>query len=177
MKETTARRLGADRHRFRRIACDKRRATELPMAHYYLAYRALLVVATILPCTASFAPVAHGDAAPAVSLRYHFTPGEILTYSMKSVETAKITIAGQPNDVDTNPVLYQSRYVVHSLDAAGNATLSIQFDPGKSTDVHNGKTTHRTIPANQLSSPSNACIQENDGTQYCVYRGGYGLND
>jgi hypothetical protein len=43
--------------------------------------------------------------------------------------------------------------------------------------VNNGKTTRRVVPPDQLSSPADACIQEYDGTQYCVYRGGYGLND
>ncbi len=139
--------------------------------------RAALVIAGTLALGSSWAPVARADSNAAVSLRYRFTPGEILSYSMKTVETIKTTIAGQPVDTATSTVLYKARYIIHSVDSSGDATLSIEFDPGSETGVHNGKTSHSTVPANRLSTPANACIQENDGTQYCVYRGAYGLND
>ncbi|MDB5059235.1 MAG: hypothetical protein JWO59_2707 [Chloroflexi bacterium] len=126
-------------------------------------------------CWTGALPVARADSA--VTLRYKFVPGEILTYRMTTVSKSLTTIAGQADTRQMSTTSYQSHYVVHSVDAAGNATMSVLFDPGHATDVKNGKATHRIVPPEQLSSPADACIQENDGTQYCVYRGGYGLND
>jgi hypothetical protein len=136
-----------------------------------------MAIAT-LACGTSGIAMVRGDAAvAAVTLRYHFVPGETLTYKMVTVETQHSKIAGQPPTTFAGTTNFQAHYIVHSVDAAGNATMSVVNDPGHATEVTNGKTTHRTVPANQLSSPADACIQENDGTQYCVYRGGYGLND
>lgn len=147
------------------------------MARYGVSYKVVLMIAGALALGGGSLPAARADSSAAVTLRYRFKAGEVLTYSMKTVETIKTNIAGQPADALTSTVLYEARYVVHGVDSAGNATLSIDFNPGQETDVHNGKTTHTTVPADKLSSPANACIQENDGTQYCVYRGAYGLND
>jgi hypothetical protein len=147
------------------------------MVRYGVVRRVALVLVGALALGGTSLPAARADTAAAVSLRYRFKPGEVLTYSMKTVETIKTNIAGQPADSVTSTVLYTAHYVVHSVDSSGNATLSITFEPGSETDVHNGKTTHSTVPADKLSTPANACIQENDGTQYCVYRGAYGLND
>jgi hypothetical protein len=151
------------------------------MARYGVSRRVALIVAGALALASGSLPVAHAASSvatsAAVSLRYRFKAGELLTYSMKTVEKVETNIAGQPADNLTTTVLYQARYVVHSVDSTGNATLSIDFNPGIETDVHNGKTSHTTVPADKLSSPADKCIQENDGTQYCVYRGAYGLND
>ena len=151
------------------------------MARYGVSRRVALILAGALALGSGSLPVAHAASSvatgAAVSLRYHFKAGEQLTYSMKTVEKIGTNIAGQPADNLTTTVLYQARYVVHSVDSTGNATLSIDFNPGIETDVHNGKTSHTTVPADKLSTPANACIQEDDGTQYCVYRGAYGLND
>jgi len=141
-----------------------------------IVQRLAFALLTVLTVNAGYQPPASAAAAT-VHLHYTFKPGEILTYSTKSVSTTKTVTAGQPVDTDTTTVIYLSHYVVHSVDSVGNATMSIVADSGASTDVHNGKTTHKTVSPDQLTSPASACIQEVDGTQYCVYRGAYGLND
>ena len=138
------------------------------------AVRRFLLV--VLACGAWLTPAAH--AAPAaVTLRYHFVAGQVLTYLQTTTEDTRVVAPGRPDDVQHAVVTYQSHYLFRHVDAAGNATLTITFSPGKEISRHNGKVSYKTVPAAQMSSPTNACLQEADGTQFCAYRGAYGEND
>jgi len=137
--------------------------------------RAVLALLVWVAFCGAALPSANADAA--VTLAFHFKAGDALTYAVTTVETEHSSISGQPAAIDSTTTTYQTIYVVHSVDVAGNATMSATNTPGHAVRIHNGKTTRATVPPGQLSTPADACIQEIDGIQYCVYRGGYGLGD
>ena len=132
---------------------------------------ALLGLACI-PCCLS---VAH--AAAPVSLRYRFTSGQVLTYRITGQEEVRTVVPGKPVDVTRGTDTVLAHYIVRHVDRGGAATLTISLAQPHRTVDHNGKITQSTPPVASMTTPTDACLQEADGTQYCTYRGAYGQND
>jgi hypothetical protein len=101
----------------------------------------------------------------------------VLTYQQTAIDDERTVVTGKPDDVTHRVMVTWSHYLFRHADPGGNATLTITFDPGQVTSTHNGNVTHSTVPASEVSSPTDACVQEASGTQFCAYRGAYGEND
>lgn len=139
--------------------------------------RGLLCTVLLLAATGSmFAQPSHGAAAKSI-LRYVYVPGQVLDYLVTSLNVETISEAGKADDVTRLTVVNHQTYTFHKVDRGGNSSLSIVSTDAAVTTIHDGKTTHSTIPASQFGTPTNACLTEVDGSDYCFYRGAYGLND
>jgi hypothetical protein len=137
---------------------------------------ALRVLLAVLACSAWMAPTSHAAPAP-LTLRYHFVAGQVLTYQQTTTVDGRTIVPGKPVDVTRSVVVTRSHYLFRHVDPGGNATLTVTFDPAQETDTHDGKVSHKTIAAGHYSTPSDACVQEASGTQFCSYRGAYGEGD
>jgi hypothetical protein len=143
--------------------------------------RALLVLARVTLAGVLLALVAqpavrHAEAA-AVSLQYRFVAGQTLTYTFLVSTTSRVVVTNTPADIEVTRVEGQTHYIIHDVQANGDANIAIRNDHFSQVDSLNGTTT-RFAPDPALVTSSYAhCLQSTDGTQSCGSQGAFGLGD